>query len=267
MALSRNSNNIPQAMMLLVLCAILMGAQCRSMLYASPSLPTLLAQANNEDVDKTYKDTHIDPKPFDREVWNKKKEGLNYKKDVAEKPEEVDKQEVEKNNNQQYEPSDRELKLNLGPLGQIILIVSVMGLLALIVFVLVKLGFLDTNTKIAQATQGPVLLNQIEDNLHESDLEKALRLALDAKDYRMAIRLYYLSIIKELSMRNWIKWKRDKTNGQYVSEMMEKPEGNTFRQLTIAFERTWYGDEDIALKHFELLSPQFQNFINSLKKR
>jgi hypothetical protein len=139
-------------------------------------------------------------------------------------------------------------------------------LLALLVFVVIKSGLFNTNARIKQTITGAELLENIEDNLHESDLERALRLALEAQDYRLAIRIYYLTIIKELSLKDMIKWKRDKTNGQYVREMLEKPEGTAFRSLTVSFERAWYSNETIMLKHFEALNPQFQSFISAIKK-
>lgn len=266
--------------MLVLLCAMYTSAQPNNVLPSDDNSPApLIAQANAAAEDGVkpndeYLKSKIDPKPFDREVWNKKRKAIDY----SDKRKERDNNERNENNakssdgdNQVEENSSSSSSgnwnLNLGPLGQIIMIIGIIGALALLVFILVKLGFLDVDTKIARDREAPLVLEDIEENLHESDLEKALRMALEAEDYRMAIRIYYLSIIKELSIRNWIKWKRDKTNGQYVREMVEKPEGKTFRQLTIAFDRTWYSDEDIVLRHYEVLSPQFQLFMNSIKKK
>ncbi len=272
--MSKRYKAILTSLLLVVLNASLLSAQPNRLLPENSPFSVLLAQtdaqgAENYSSDEAYRDSDIQPKPFDREVWNKKRNGIDYssKKKIEEeatKDTPTEKHEDKRNNEDE---ANGNFNLNLGPVGQLILIVGVIAALALLVFTLVKLGFLDSNTSIANGNNGPVRLDEIEDNLHESDLEKALRLALEAKDYRMAIRLYYLSVIKELSLRDWIKWKRDKTNGQYVREMYEKPEGKTFRQLTLAFERVWYSDEVIVLKHYEILSPQFQTFISSIKKR
>lgn len=270
MDLSR-SNNILSLGFLLLLCTFITSAYGDDLYTNANDDEALQAlavdESYDEDAETAYKDAKVEPKPFDRKVWNEKKKGLNYTKNIKPEEEEKKKDKPDSNKTIEHQGSDREYTLNFGPIGQLLLVVLVIGVLALIVFILVKTGFLEGNTKIAQDSQGPVLLDQIEDNLHESDLERALRLALEAKDYRMAIRVYYLTVIKELSLRDWIKWKRDKTNGQYVREMMDKPEGTTFRQLTNAFEHTWYSDEEIVLKHYEVLSPQFQSFIGSLKKR
>lgn len=231
----------------------------------------------NSNPDNEYLTSKVAPKPFDRETWNKKREGLDYsdkkKEEKAKKTDEGkntsksgDGDEVTESSqdNSNYQSSN--WGLNLGPLAQIIAIVGIIMVLALLVFLIIKSGLFNTNGSINQNVTSANLLENIEDNLHESDLERALRLALDAQDYRLAIRIYYLTIIKELSLKDFIKWKRDKTNGQYVREMLEKPGGNAFRALTISFERAWYSNETIMRSHFDALNPQFQSFINSIKK-
>lgn len=231
----------------------------------------------NSSPDNEYLTSKVAPKPFDRETWNKKREGLDYSDKKKEEKKKKDKKENEvsksgdgdeitesSENNSSYQSSD--WGLNLGPLAQIIAIVGIIMVLALLVFLIIKSGLFNTNASINQTVTSAKLLENIEDNLHESDLERALRLALDAQDYRLAIRIYYLTIIKELSLKDFIKWKRDKTNGQYVREMLDKPGGNAFRALTISFERAWYSNETIMLSHYEALNPQFQSFINSIKK-
>ncbi len=231
-------------------------------------------QVNQQD---EYLKSEIEPKPFDRATWNKNREGMGY----GEKPPETKPKKKEKTEEKKDEDGNGPLAdddddsgssifsgfAGLGTLVQILLIGGVIVMLAFLVFLLVKQGWLTNNKKIAGEGGKAILLEDIEDNLHESDLARALRMALEANDYRMAIRIYYLTIIKELSSLQWIHWKRDKTNGQYVREMSDRPNFSEFRQLTIAFDRVWYSDEVIAKHHYEVLSPQFESFINSLKKR
>lgn len=207
-----------------------------------------------------YLEQPIKPKGMDRDTWDKKRKGMEFGEKLEEKPKE--------DTSQAHQDDGSNFSLNLGPLAQIILIVSIILMLALLVFAVVQQGWFNSNTRISGGDSKRILnLEDIEENLHESDLDRALRLALEAGDYRMAIRIYYLSVIKELSALNWIKWKRDKTNGQYVREMGEKPGNEAFRQLTVAFDRVWYSDEDIVQRHYEVLSPQFKAFIGNLKKR
>lgn len=108
-------------------------------------------------------------------------------------------------------------------------------------------------------------LQHIEENLMKSDLEIALERAIAEGDYKTAIRIYYLMIIKELSVKQWIKWKRDKTNGEYQREMKGRSEYIAFHQLTLMFETVWYGDTSIDKDMYDKLSPDFERFVAQIK--
>ena len=72
-------------------------------------------------------------------------------------------------------------------------------------------------------------------------------------------------IIKELSDKKLIKWKKDKTNNAYVRELRTTEYHQNFREITRNFERAWFGEGDIQKGDFQKLQPQFQGFVNSIK--
>ena len=47
-----------------------------------------------------------------------------------------------------------------------------------------------------------------EEHIYESDLDRFIREATEQGNYALAIRLYYLAIIKELSLNRTILWKK-----------------------------------------------------------
>ena len=105
------------------------------------------------------------------------------------------------------------------------------------------------------------MMENMDEQLHETDLERLLRLALAAKNYKAAIRVYYLTVIKECSSRKLVKWKKDKTNQQYLMELLSTPFSQDFAELTLKYEQAWYGDQDIELGHYEKLRPVFDQII------
>ncbi|NNE55229.1 MAG: DUF4129 domain-containing protein [Flavobacteriales bacterium] len=107
-------------------------------------------------------------------------------------------------------------------------------------------------------------LEELEKNLHETDLERFLKIALKAEDYRSAVRIYYLTAIKRLSQLKWIDWQLDKTNYDYVRELREHEAHGEFRSLTHTFELIWYGEAPVSEKEYSLLSPHFDGFIQQL---
>jgi hypothetical protein len=138
---------------------------------------------------------------------------------------------------------------------------------ALLVFLIMKLMnaenlFSPKNTKVAGRTTTEIDLEDIEENLHESDLEGFIRQALAEKNYALAVRLYYLAILKELSLSNQIKWKRDKTNREYLREMSGQKLAGKFRETTLIFERVWYGTGELTEPIFQQLEPKFKTVLN-----
>ena len=100
-------------------------------------------------------------------------------------------------------------------------------------------------------------IEQIEENLEEYDVSHYLQQAIDNNQYRIAIRLHYLLIIKELSARKFIRWKRDKTNRNYLYETQDYPFANNFKMSTNIFEQIWYGERDVTEGDFTMIHSHF----------
>jgi hypothetical protein len=96
-------------------------------------------------------------------------------------------------------------------------------------------------------------------------LERFIREAVDQQKYALAIRLYYLAIIKELSLSKLIKWKRDKTNWSYLNEVRTTALSQPFRETTRIFERVWYGEGTLDEKEFLSIKPKFDQLIKAAK--
>lgn len=189
-------------------------------------------------------------KKFDKKRWENLTKDLDYN-------EAVKKKEKEK------EPLSLP-KFNFNPM--VVKVVVVTLVIIALVFLLWKI-FGNAKFLKNQKIKGGEFsfLDDAEENLEESDLERFLRDALEKKQYKVAVRIYYLMSIKELMQQNFIVWKKNKTNFEYLTEMRERKEFEHFRSLTRAFEIVWYGDVEIEEKEFIVLSPSFSNFINSIR--
>ncbi|NQX90865.1 MAG: hypothetical protein HRT74_01770 [Flavobacteriales bacterium] len=108
-------------------------------------------------------------------------------------------------------------------------------------------------------------IDQLEENLEESDLEKALRLALASGNYKAAIRIWYLASIKELNRGGFIFWKKDKTNRQYIRELYGSALQRDFQKITLVFEKVWYGEYEIGKESYDYLKDDFSAFLNKLE--
>jgi hypothetical protein len=153
----------------------------------------------------------------------------------------------------------------LGKAGQFFLIAFIIALVAGLLYFLIGQGlFLQNKAVIAQ--KADFNISDIENNLHETDLERFLRQALTDTDYRTAVRLYYLSILKQYSLREIIVWKKDKTNNEYLTEVRrsESPTYRDFRAATLTFERVWYGEKAIEAAEYTKIQPNFERLLGSI---
>lgn len=197
---------------------------------------------------------------FNRQNWREASEGLDYSKDKPAR-EEKDDQEAEQ------DPAVHTTGgAGLGATTQILLFGGIIVILALLLFLLVG-GKYTKNTKIKSDSKN-FTVEDIEERIHESDLDRFLREALAKNDFRLAVRIYYLAIIKELSLKDLIRWKKDKTNREYLNEVVSrKPEiYQDFRETTLAYEKVWYGDIIITEGDYMSISPRFKKFIDNLSR-
>ena len=95
------------------------------------------------------------------------------------------------------------------------------------------------------------------EDIEEADLEHFLDESLTSGSFKEAIRIRYLMLIRTLSRLNLVTWKKDKTNGAYVTEMYGKVGFDLFCQLTISFERAWYGEKQIGEAEYRSIIPVF----------
>ena len=98
----------------------------------------------------------------------------------------------------------------------------------------------------------------------KSELELLLEKALSNNDFRAAIRIYFIFIIKDLSEKEWIRWEKKKTNFSYLLEMKSRPQYASFNEVVSVYELVWYGNYIVNKKDFESLEPRFKNLLNSL---
>ncbi len=102
-----------------------------------------------------------------------------------------------------------------------------------------------------------------QENIHELNFEEAIGQALERGDFRLAIRLQYLKILKLLTTRELIHWKPNLTNQSYVQELEKYPYHTDFVKITRYFEFAWYGDFQIEESGFN----EMKDFSNAFQEK
>lgn len=123
--------------------------------------------------------------------------------------------------------------------------------------------FRPRNRKFDKGLQ--IKLEQIEANLPEANIPDFVQEALRAGDYKMAVRLHYLGLIQLLAQKQWLDWKREKTNGDYLREVRTSPVYEEFKEATLVFERIWYGDRRLGSNAYRRIATQFADLQQTIK--
>lgn len=221
----------------------------KKFLFSISLLLGLVVFCSAEEKTAEYIQEDITPIKQDKKAWKKIVNG----KDFSETPEKKKEKKDKKPSNFNF-PS-----LNIGQAGKVFLFSLVILLLAFIIYKLIANSNYSVNKKIKKIRL--VDINDLEQNLDKTDVDPFLFDAITQENYRLAIRLYYLKVLKHLMELEWIKWKKDKTNSEYLRELYSKEFYTDFRLLTLMFERVWYGEivlDDVTFKMVE------QNFTSSI---
>ncbi len=107
----------------------------------------------------------------------------------------------------------------------------------------------------------------VEEDINQVDFEKRINDAVNNRDYKLAVRLYYLKILKLLSDNKIIDWQINKTNSAYVREVRKLDLHNNFEKLTLIFEWIWYGEFPIDEASFVKVKDIFTEFNINIDKR
>jgi hypothetical protein len=140
----------------------------------------------------------------------------------------------------------------------VVLIIFGVIVLALLLALGFKPSFLirKNTANVNMNTENAVTEEDINSIKFESELEKAIRL----KNYKLAVRIMYLEVLKNLNDKQLIDWKKNKTNLDYVREIKNVDLKPDFRQITNSFDYVWYGNFNIDNSTFQLMQDKIQTF-------
>jgi len=148
------------------------------------------------------------------------------------------------------------------PMVQVIVYaVLITGLLLLIAFVVTG-GFFNSPNNPNVGVKAEFNIENVDASIPESELQRLLRESLSKQNYRAAVRLYYITIVKHLADKQYIQWQRDKTNLMYCREMRDTPHYQPFSSLTRVYERVWFSDHQFDQNEFERVKPDFEKFLS-----
>lgn len=105
-----------------------------------------------------------------------------------------------------------------------------------------------------------------EEHIETIDYVSKIEEALQAGNFRIAVRFLYLDLLKIMSKKNLIKWEVDKTNHEYLREMRNHSLEKDFSRTTFLYEYSWYGDFVISEDTYRNMEPVFKKLNTEINK-
>ncbi|MDV7188140.1 DUF4129 domain-containing protein [Lutibacter sp. TH_r2] len=142
-------------------------------------------------------------------------------------------------------------------------------ILLAVVLLMIKL-FLKVNSvnRDSLAKNKPIVnITEEEELIKSKDLPKLIQQAIEQKNFRLAVRFYYLMLLKQLEAKELIAWEQQKTNEDYIKEISKKNIKSAFSDLTHLYDFVWYGNFDISEIEFSKVESNFQNAAKLLNRK
>ncbi|MGQ1909245.1 hypothetical protein ACT3CE_05605 [Marinifilum sp. RC60d5] len=96
--------------------------------------------------------------------------------------------------------------------------------------------------------------------------EEEISKAIQNKEFRLAVRYQFLASLKTLSKLDFITWKSEKTNTDYILEIKEQSIKVEFTKLSKLYEAVWYGNFPIVQEDYKVIGADFDRFNSMFHK-
>lgn len=211
------------------------------------------------DEQEQYESTRPSGKKIDEEALKDRLAGLDYSeaKPKKEKPEE----------NKIKPRQDMEMPSfgSWGGLKNAAYIIAFLLLAAVVVYLFYRVGNMTPADKKSKPLAG---LAEWEDawSLDANALDIELQNAVEKGQFKPAIRLLYLRNLKMLMDKGIVKPSPEKTNSQYMAEVIKAQLHSPFRYCTQVYETVWYGDAVPDQQQYKSVLPGFHEFYDKIRQ-
>lgn len=180
--------------------------------------------------------------------WKSKTEQLDYAEDD--------------NAFRQIDPINSNISWINSPLIMYIVLFLIVAFLLFTLYKLFGKDLLSSDNSVDVIEYKLLTEEDLEDRFNEMDLDELLKKALDRNDWKMAIRIQFLILLKTLINDGQIRWNKDLTNFQIVYQLKSREDRSDMKAIVKEFELVWYGDQSSS----EELYTTFEKKVNALIK-
>jgi hypothetical protein len=95
--------------------------------------------------------------------------------------------------------------------------------------------------------------------------QKEIDKAAQQGNYRLAVRLMFLQLLKNLSEKNIIRYSQERTNMDYLIQLQPTRYYPDFFRITRNYEYSWYGHFTVNEEAYRIIKNDFTNFERQLR--
>lgn len=117
--------------------------------------------------------------------------------------------------------------------------------LMIVALLLIIRGLIKTDRRgllFGKVNTSGIKIVESEEDISKINFDELISMAVDRKQYKLAVRYLFLKSLKLLSETGLVELRNNKTNHQYLSEIKNNQIAEVFRNTTSRFEWIWYGD-------------------------
>jgi hypothetical protein len=140
----------------------------------------------------------------------------------------------------------------------IITVVLIVGALAALIWTLTSVQYRWIFS--GKGAKASLVFTIEEENIHEISFTREIAAAEAAGNFRKAVRLHYLEMLKALSDHSLIAWEIQKTNHDYARELRNTAYADDFSELTYWFDYIWYGEMPVDAGLYAKIREKFRKF-------
>lgn len=105
---------------------------------------------------------------------------------------------------------------------------------------------------------------EMPEDIFAINYQKEIDKAAAQGNYRLAVRLMFLRLLKHMSEKNVINYKQDKTNLDYLMHLYSTRYYHDFFRITRHYEYSWYGKFEVSSDAYHQISKEVLQFENLL---
>ena len=94
--------------------------------------------------------------------------------------------------------------------------------------------------------------------------QKEIDRAANQGNYRLAIRLMFLQLLKTMSEKDIIQYKQGRTNLDFLGQLIATRYYPDFFRITRNYEYSWYGQFEVTKEAYTFIRNNFSNFTRQL---